>query len=207
MRPRTILLLILCVGLVGCGGSVPSAAPTGVATIVMASPANTSAPSQPAAAVMPGTPRQTPRPSPTPKPLAVPPAPSRATFKITYPSETTNKMTVTWTGPRSKGIEIRVYGVTACIAMPRSPSEGSDGPCLVEHTPLPDWVRKLIAKAPASNGKVSWTWPNWEDIGSSVAMSPDGTAYEAIVIAAYNKAGHSKFIIVNAGSWCGGCVY
>ena len=116
-------------------------------------------------------------------------------------------MTVTWAGPRSKGTEIRVYGVTACIAMPPSPGEGADGPCLVEHTPLPESVRKLIAKAPASTGKISWTWRNWENIGSSVAMSPDGTAYEAIVIAAYNAAGHSKFIIVDPGYWCGGCTY
>ena len=36
-------------------------------------------------------------------------------------------MTVTWAGPRAKGTEIRVYGVTACIAMPPSPSEGADG--------------------------------------------------------------------------------
>jgi hypothetical protein len=137
----------------------------------------------------------------------MPPPPSGGTFKITYPSDTKNRMTVTWTGPRATGIVIQVYGVTQCFAMPPYPGEGAEGPCLVEHTPLPASVRRLIAKAPASIGKVSWTWPNWENIGSSVAMSPDGTAYEAIVIAAYNSAGHSKFIIVNPGYWCGGCTY
>ena len=39
------------------------------------------------------------------------------------------------------------------------------------------------------------------------AMSPDGTAYEAIVIAAYNAAGRWKFIVVDPGYWCGGCTY
>ena len=111
------------------------------------------------------TPHPTPKPTPGPTPLAVPSPPSGATFKITYPSDTRNKMTVTWKGPRAKGTEIRVYGVTACVAMPPSPREGSDGPCLVEHTPLPASARKLIAKAPASSGKVSWTWPNWRTSG------------------------------------------
>ena len=195
----------LVVASCGLGTQAPTAlitasAPTPTATTVSA------APSPPIAATTTASPTLTPTPIASSTPSAVPLAPSGATFKITY-SDINNKMTVTWTGPRAKGTEIRVYGVTACIAMPPSPSEGAEGPCLVEHTPLPESVRKLIAKAAASTGKVSWTWPNWEDIGSSVAESPDGTAYEAIVIAAYNDAGHSKFIIVDAGNWCGDCTY
>jgi hypothetical protein len=118
-------------------------------------------------------------------------------------------MTVAWKGPHGAGTEIQVYGVTECLAMPPDVDPGVDryGRCLVEHTPLPASVRKLIAKASASSGKVSWTWPGWDDIGSSVAMSPDGTTYEAFVIAAYNDAGHSKFIIVAPGSWCSDCTY
>ena len=167
-----------------------------------------SAPS-PTQTAIPSAPSPTPTavPTATPTPLAVPPPPSGATFKISYPSDTKNKMTVTWKGPRAEGTEIRVYGVTTCIAMPPSPEEAEEGPCLVEHTPLPESVRKLLATTPSSSGKVSWTWPNWENIGSSVAMSPDGTYYEAIVIAAYDNGGHSKFIIVEPGYWCGGCTY
>jgi hypothetical protein len=118
-------------------------------------------------------------------------------------------MTVTWKGPRGAGTEIQVYGVTKCLAMPPDvdPAVAWEGPCLVEHTPLPASVRKLIAKASASSGKVSWTWPGWENIGSSLAMGPDGTYYEAVVIAAYNGAGHSKFIIVAPGYGCSDCTY
>ena len=126
-----------------------------------------------AAAPTAATPRPTPHPTPTPNPtaLAVPAPPSGATFKIT-PSGTKRKMTVSWKGPRGAGTEIRVYGVTQCIAMPPDvdPAVEQEGPCLVEHTPLPASVRKLVAKASASSGKVSWTWPGWEDIGWSLAM-------------------------------------
>ena len=67
--------------------------------------------------------------------------------------------TVTWKEANPNGVTIRVYGVTACIP----PSKANFSPCLVKGTPLPAKVRELIASAPASKGKVSWTWPNWED--------------------------------------------
>jgi hypothetical protein len=108
--------------------------------------------------------------------------------------------TVTWKEAVTKGTEIRVYGVTACYA----PPEG--GPCLVEHTPLPSSVRDLIARAPASQGKVSWTWPEWDDIGGAV-MGDGSSNYESIVVAAYNAAGHSKFIIVVTSEYCPFCTY
>jgi hypothetical protein len=109
-------------------------------------------------------------------------------------------VTIRWKELAPKGTEIRVYGVTKCFA----PPEG--GPCLVEHTPLPASVRELIARAPASKGRVSWTWPNWEDVGGAV-MAHGSTYYEAVVIAAYNANGHSKFIIVESGQWCPDCTY
>src|SRR4051794_39172916 len=156
----------------------------------------------------PPTPRPTPHPTPTPTPLAVPGPPSGATFTIT-PSGTKNKMTVTWKAPRGAGTEIQVFGVTECMAMPPDVDPGvwQEGPCLVEDAPLPASVRKLIAKAPASSGKVTWTWPRWDDIESPLALIYDGTIYEALVIAAYSSAGQSKFIIVDRGYWCSSCSY
>ena len=98
--------------------------------------------------------------------------------------------------------EIRVYGVTECI-------NNVDGePCLVLHTALPDSVRDLVAKAPAADGSAGWTWPGWENIGGAMAVNPDGDHYYyAFVAAAYNAAGHSKFIILDSSTACPDCTY
>jgi hypothetical protein len=213
-RRRLATVAVAAIVLSGCGSLAPtpeSYVAAGGSAITTATPnaserANPNASPEPPGATTTTLPA-TPEPTATPLALAVPRPPSGATFKITYPSKTKNKMTVTWAGPRAKGVEIRVYGVMRCISIPSSTPEGSEGPCLVEHTPLPPSVRKLIGKAPASTGKLSWTWPNWENIGADVVVSPDGTSFASIVIAAYNDAGHSKFIIVAPGSWCGGCTY
>ncbi len=111
--------------------------------------------------------------------------------------------TVTWKEAAPKGVTIRIYGVTACL-----PPKGQDpAPCLVKGTPLPASIRKLIASAPAARGRVSWTWPNWENIGGAV-MAHGDTTYESIVVAAYNLDGtHSKFIIATTGEYCSGCTY
>jgi hypothetical protein len=118
-------------------------------------------------------------------------------------------VTVTWKKVATKGTEIRVYGVTGCLSMT---DEGLDGSCLVLHTPLPPSIRKLIARAPASKGAISWTRPAWQDV---IVADTGGPAlwqfgvdrrgddiFFAIVVAAYNDVGHSKFIIADAGTWC-----
>ena len=115
-----------------------------------------------------------------------------------YPDKLTT--TVRWKAPLTGKTQIRVYGVTACFAPPKG------GPCLVEHTPLPPSVRELIAKALASKGEVSWTWPSWDDVGGAV-MAHGSSVYEAVVVAAYNDARHSKFIIVRSGESCPKCTY
>jgi hypothetical protein len=110
--------------------------------------------------------------------------------------------TVTWGAPRSEGIEIRVYGVIGCIAEPADPAPGTNGPCLVVHTPLPASVRRLLATAPASDGGVSWTWT--EEGGcdpSPFKSAPDGPGYHAVVLAAYSAAGNSIFAIAEPGGW------
>lgn len=118
-------------------------------------------------------------------------------------------MTITWKKGMTKGTEIRVYGVTGCLSMTDRVGSGS---CLVLHTALPPSTRKLIARVPASKGTVSWTRPAWQDVIQSDTGGPMYRAfgvdrhgddiYFAIVVAAYNEVGHSKFIIADAGTWC-----
>jgi hypothetical protein len=110
--------------------------------------------------------------------------------------------TITWRAPKTKGVEVRAYGVTECTARPRNPAPGSSGPCLVEHTPLPASIRTLLATAPASAGSVSWTWTEESGCrGTELGSDPDGPAYHAVVLAAYSAAGHSIFAIAEPGGW------
>jgi hypothetical protein len=109
--------------------------------------------------------------------------------------------TVTWRAPRTKDVEIRVYGVTECFAEPAHPSPNTSGPCLVEHTRLPASVRTLLASAPASDGVASWTWTEETGCDIGLASDPDGPAYYAVVLAAYGPSGHSIFAIAEPGGW------
>jgi hypothetical protein len=109
--------------------------------------------------------------------------------------------TVRWIAPRSEGLKIRVYGVTACIGRPANPAPDTFGPCLVEHTPLPQGVRELLATAPASRGVVSWTWTGTFECEMGLPFDPRGPAYHAVVLAAYDTAGHSAFAIAEPGRW------
>jgi hypothetical protein len=124
--------------------------------------------------------------------LPGPSASDEITYQVTH--------TVRWTTPRTADVEIRVYGVTECLSEPADPSPGTSGPCLVEHTVLPPSVMALAATAPADTGEFSWIAPRfWECAGPPVG--PDDLDYEAIVIAAYNAAGHSIFAIAYPGMW------
>jgi hypothetical protein len=147
-------------------------------------------------------------PTPTATPLKPPPAPKgvKLTTKGSDPGnvgyDTKMTLTVSWASPTSDGTQIRVFGVEDCM-----PPPGKDpAPCLTKNTPLPPSARKLVAKAPAAKGKVTWTWPAWEDIAGNVA-SDGHTTYASIVVAAYNAAGHSRFVIVQTGEFCSGCTY
>ena len=116
-----------------------------------------------------------------------------------YDTELTT--TISWTAPLDKGVTIKVYGVIPCFAK-------HDGdPCLVRNTPLPKGSLEPIADAPASAGKVSWTWPSWDDIGGAVMARSGDSVYWSVVIAAYTASGHSKFAIVKTAIRCGTCTY
>ena len=111
---------------------------------------------------------------------------------------------MTWESPRTKGVEVRVYGVTECLALPAHPDPDTKGPCLVKNTRLPASVRTLLATAPASAGKVSWSWTEEEpgcDLWYPVGRAPDGQEYYAVVVAAYSTSGHSIFVIAEPGGW------
>ena len=117
-------------------------------------------------------------------------------------SSTEMTQTITWGAPRSADVEIKVFGVTECIAMPKDPAPNTTGPCLVTGTPLPASVRTLLATAPASEGAVSWTWTGEFECGEfDPAYDPQGPEYRAVVPAAYNTSGHSIFAIASPGGW------
>ena len=65
MGARTVLSLILCLGLVACGGGAPSTSPTPRAAVATASPAPTLTPT-PIATTVPATPTPTPTSTPPP---------------------------------------------------------------------------------------------------------------------------------------------
>ena len=145
------------------------------------------------------------RPGPNPTPVAVPPKPSGVSFDEMRvgddPTLTEITQTVSWEGPTSEGVEIRVYGVTKCVSRPANPSPATSGPCLVEHTPLPESLRTLLATAPALDGVASWTWTGTFDCEVGLAYDPAGPAYHAVVLAAYAASDHSIFAIAEPGGW------
>lgn len=148
------------------------------------------------------TPRPTPQPTATPAP--VPPKPTGVTFEWynesdgPVPAEGDTAaigdfiLTVTWKEPRSKGTQVRIFGVTECFEM------AGDDYCLRKRTPLPADTRVLVAKAPASEGTVTFRLP----LGGYGWESKNGRPIYSFVIAAYNESGHSIFEIVEPGTAC-----
>jgi hypothetical protein len=208
MRARWVLSLLLGLGTVGCSGIAPSAIPTGQAAIPTAAPVPTRSPTTAAAARSPTpTLEPTSEPTPEPTPLQEPPKPTGVAFDeqkrlASEASATEVSQTITWEAPLTEDVEIQVYGVTECLARPDDPAPDTTGPCLVTGTALPASLRTLLATAPASEGEVSWTWTGDFECGpSDPSYDPAGPAYFAIVLAAYNTAGHSIFAIAAPGMW------
>ena len=207
---RAVLAAVLEIVLTACGTSgVPSSPPIALwteapdVTITPAAPSPTAVetPASPSRSATP-----TPKPTPKPTPVPVPPKPSGVKFDgqvRVSADEAVAKFTqsVTWRAPRSEGVEIRVYGVTECIAKPENPPPDTSGVCLVEHTPLPASVRTLLGTAPASDGVVSWTWTQETGCDIGLAYDPERPAYHAVVLAAYGASGHSIFAIAEPGAW------
>ena len=204
---RAFLGALFALVLTACAtSSVPS--PSAIALATSAPNATTpSAAGSPAATDPPQSPspQLTPNP-PTPPPNPPPPKPTGVKFDTQVApnaDESVAKITqtVTWRAPLTKDVVIRVYGVTECIAQPANPSPATSGPCLVEHTPLPASVRRLLATAPASEGSASWTWSEETGCDPGLPNAPDGPAYYAVVLAAYSASDHSIFAIAEPGGW------
>ncbi len=210
MRTGAVVIALLGVILAGCEAtaspSVTPVPPSATPAIAL----GTASPTAPAVA--------TSRPTPRTTPLAPPPPPTDVKIErqgCYWGSDSTGvtgtcTTTITWKKAVTKGTEVRVYGVTDCLSLTERPGDGS---CLVKRTSVPVAARKLIAKAPASKGKIIWEGPAWRNL--MVQADPGGPrdqryavdrhgdeTYFAIVVSAYNAAGHSRFIIADAGTWC-----
>ena len=204
MRNCAAVLAILCAVLVGCEAAAPPSASPAAASSTPAIALVSPSPTAPAVA----TPKPTPRPTPKPTPVPAPPKPTGVKFDEDSKcldadcNRARITQTVLWRAPRKKGVEIRVYGVTECLAMPAHPEPGAGGACLVEHTALPASVRRMLATAPATAGRVSWSWKQWTGCGDfGISSPPGGRYYHAVVMAAYNASGHSIFAIAAPGTW------
>lgn len=210
MPARAVAVAILALVLVGCEAvvapSVPASRPSATAAVAIAS------------LTTPTPDRATPLPthSPTPAVRPAPPTGVRIKREGCYtgpesagipPGRCTT--TVTWKQPLAKGTEIRIYGVTGCLT---AKEVAGDGTCLAEDTAVPASVRHLIAKVPASRGRISWTRPAWLDVIQTYARRPrfqaigvdrDGEGiYFAIVMAANSAKGRSRFVVADTGTWC-----
>ena len=207
---RGVLAALLTLVLAACDGTAgASAQPVALESDADATVAATASPAPTDSATPLPTPDPTPEPTPGATQPPVPPRPSGVTFTTDWvelpapggSDEVTSQVThtVRWKAPRTDDVEVRVYGVTQCLSEPSNPSPGTSGPCLVEHTRLPSSVMALAATAPAAAGEISWIAPFNHECGPPVG--PDGLDYQAVVIAAYNAAGHSVFAIAEPGNW------
>ena len=205
---RVTLAVIFSVAVAACSttagptpspADVPSAIPSAATVVDRPTPVESTAP--------PSTPTPTaaPTPSPTATPtvvpitrptqLPVPPKPSGIDFSYCCGLGGDGVSTVFWQKPRTKGVEVRAYGVTACL-----PGDLSDETCLRERTTLPEGVGVLLAKGPASAGSLSWQQGEGDGEGCVAEyLTEKGSPFYSVVVAAYNASGHSVFAIADEG--------
>lgn len=205
---RSAVLALLGIALASCGPGAaslgPAEQPTGVAQVTL-----------PPVTATPGVtpelfphPPPSPTPKPTPKALPVPPKPTGLELSLACGwgpdgeggcDTGTDGGFLTWQKPRTKGVEVRVYGVTKCFR-----TDAPNGPCLREHTLVPSKIRVLLAKGPASKGGLSFPQTLFAHTKEGCEYgyrSGDGTIFYSIVAAAYNASGHSIFAIADDGHY------
>ncbi len=219
---QVALVAVMSAILTACGagaeptpsGPVGDAATQTTSSLDKVTPAPTISVASPSLATPKPTPEPTPmptaKPTPGPTPKQTPPKPTGVTFDWESESICDSgpeglcevsgfKDTVSWSAPRAKGVEIRVYGVTKCFS---DDVNGAiiDGWCLREHTVLPSSMRVLLAKAPASKGSV--TWRMYQPL-TTADGSEEGDRVYSIVLAAYGADGEpSTFAIAHSTHLC-----
>lgn len=204
--PRAVLVALAVLAVAACSAG-PASQPTAVAQVTL--PPVTAAPVvTPELATEPPTPAPTPKPTPKPKatPKPVPPKPTGIGWEtpscgLDCGPDDNGGYRVTWKAPRTKGVEIRAYGVTTCFR-----TKATEGKCLRRSTRLPDDTRMLLAKGPASKGSLALPLVGhggMNSLGDWCAavhrVTDDGEPIYSIVIAAYDENGHSNFAIVVPG--------
>jgi hypothetical protein len=129
-----------------------------------------------------------------------PPGPSSGTVHSSYTRAKIGGYRLTWTAPRTKGVEIRVYGVTRGFR-----TDDAEGECVWKGTDLPNDVRVLVAKGPASKGVLDLDivgivgGDQAEDGCTWFDQTEDGTRFYSIVVAVYATNGRSSFAIADPG--------
>jgi hypothetical protein len=197
---RTAAVALLAVAVAACDAGITPVQPVAP---VLVTPAPT------VEAIASGVPSPTAKARPTPSPKPTPlPVPSKPTgVKLDMEDEAIcfdngdlcaigdSIFRMSWATPRTKGVVIRVYGVTKCFDKDASGARIDDH-CLRKHTPLPSSVRVLLTDVPASKGKVTWRMVPGRGLGET----RDGVPIYSIVLAGYNAdGGHSIFAIADAG--------
>lgn len=128
---------------------------------------------------------------------------------------------VTWKTPRAKGLEVRLYGVTECLASDIygafidggwclrqarandiSGTLGVNGQQYLEHAPIPDSWLVPLARAKASKGRAVFELE--PDLLGAFPDPADQTAdLYAIVAAVYDADGQrSPFTVVYSSHYC-----
>lgn len=208
-------LLVLAMITAACSsGSSPSVAspessPTASTAPTLAPTlAPTQAPSEPPATEPPAVDSPTPAPSATSATVSLPPpAPTGLDYGIERGLDgegglVMTRYTVSWSAPLDPGTSISVFGVITC-PVKRSPD---NLPCVTESTRLPARIRELIVMGPASDGSISWDWPEADVDGPVLAVGPGGTSYYAFVVRAINDAGRSPFVVLRSTVACSDCM-
>jgi hypothetical protein len=203
----------------------PSRSPTSLATVSSIPTAVVSS----ATPVATPTPTLAPTPTPTPRPTPSKPSGVRYESESFSICDTSGeglcevaglKHSLRWKAPRTKDDQIRVYAVTECLSddMYGATIDGwclrdstandvygtlIDGSPALNHSALPSSILVLLAKGPASKGKMTWESP--VDLLGYVEGDTwnSGPKVYSIVVAAYDKAGHnSGFVIADSDHVC-----
>jgi hypothetical protein len=139
--------------------------------------------------------------------VAIVPRPTGVALTIVPQAEKT-VLEVTWSGPLSSGVTMRVFGITKCLGKPDQVTADQSGLCLTDGMSLPASAERGVASGPAASGFLRWTWRSWGDIGGALAFdATTQTSYYGFVVRASEAGGgNSVATIASSAGWCD-CTY